>query len=126
MQRVREQTLEIYAQLLGVRFTQLPDAPTWHEDVQLFAVHSTAPAAAAAAGGDTDTREEAGDTDTREEAGQLLGHFYLDLYSRPGKFGHQCVVPLSPSFRAEGQAGRATPAVAILGNMSQPRPVLRP
>ena len=29
---------------------------------------------------------------------ELLGHFYLDLFPRPGKYGHQCVLPIRPSF----------------------------
>ena len=31
-------------------------------------------------------------------SGQPVGHFLLDIFSRPGKFGHQCVVPLTPCY----------------------------
>jgi thimet oligopeptidase len=65
----------------------------WHDAVRVFAAHDA-------------------------KSNELLGHFYLDLFSRPGKFGHQCVVPLAPSFlRADGT--RVTPICAILGNMTK-------
>jgi len=57
---------------------------------------------------------------------ELIGHFYLDLFSRPGKFGHQCVVPLAPSFTTIVEDGtnqiihRQLPSCAILGNMTKP------
>ena len=51
----------------------LSDTKKWHPDVQVYAVH-----------------------DTESEA--YLGAVYLDLFSRDGKFGHQMVVPLSPSY----------------------------
>jgi len=100
--------LSMYETLLDVEFRQFEEgAPAgWHEDVQAFAVL---------------------DASSQE----LVGHFYLDLFSRPGKFGHQCVVPLAPSFveilpAGEGGEGgvqerrRQLPACAILGNMTKP------
>ncbi|KAH8051926.1 metalloendopeptidase [Aureococcus anophagefferens] len=62
----------------------LADARLWHEDVDLYAIRDGA---------------------------TVLGHVALDLKSRPGKFGHQMVVPLRPA------AGESPNACAVLGNM---------
>ncbi len=62
----------------------LADARLWHEDVDLYAIRDGA---------------------------RVLGHVALDLKSRPGKFGHQMVVPLRPA------AGESPNACAVLGNM---------
>ena len=51
------------------------------------------------------------------ESNEVCGHFYLDLFSRDGKFGHQCVVPLVPSCNFND--GKVLPAVSILGNMTK-------
>ena len=121
LEHVRREILSMYESLLNVEFRQFDQAPSgWHPDVQGFAVL---------------------DADSKG----LIGHFYLDLFSRPGKFGHQCVVPLAPSF-VEHAVGsnddggsssssssssstttttttngrRQLPACAILGNMTKP------
>ena len=48
--------------------------------------------------------------------GSVLGYFYLDLYPRDGKFSHQCVVPICPSYtRANGS--RQLPVAANIGNL---------
>ncbi|KAJ3708658.1 hypothetical protein LUZ61_012363 [Rhynchospora tenuis] len=61
--------LKIYQDLFGLRFEQVTDAKVWHETVQLFSVHDCSSTA-------------------------LLGYFYLDIFSREGKYAHTCVVPL--------------------------------
>lgn len=58
--RVVAGMLEVTKKLFGLNFT-LVEAPTWHEDVQVYDV----------------------DLD-----GRLLGRAYLDLHPREGKFGH--------------------------------------
>eukprot|EP00667_Euglena_gracilis_P003469 EG_transcript_3478 len=95
---VRDAMFRAYEGMLGLVFQPIPaaDAPPgllWHADVELFAV-----------------------TDARD--GRLVGHFLLDLFSRPGKFGHQCVVALAPCLDANGAEGR--PVCAMLGNLSAP------
>ena len=76
-------------------------AGAWHKDVEAFAVLD-------------------------KSSGALLGHFFIDLFSRDGKFGHQMVVALAPSFlRANGV--RQHPIASIIGNMTKPtetRPAL--
>ncbi|XP_051116561.1 probable thimet oligopeptidase [Andrographis paniculata] len=60
---------KICQDLFGLRFDEILDAEVWHQDVKLFSVF---------------------DLGTCE----LMGHFYLDLYTREGKYGHTCVVAL--------------------------------
>jgi thimet oligopeptidase len=105
LDHVCREILSMYESLLNVEFRKFDHAPSaWHESVQGFAVL---------------------DKNTHE----LIGHFYLDLFSRPGKFGHQCVVPLAPSFvehkvtnngNTSTTPRRQLPACAILGNMTKP------
>ncbi len=68
MQSVVQGTLDIYENLLGVRFKEIdlkdfPDA-TWHQDVKLYEVR------------------EAG------KNGELAAYFYTDLFPRENKYSH--------------------------------------
>eukprot|EP00166_Cyanidium_caldarium_P002885 ctg_281.g172 len=84
---------QIYQDLLGLRFVELPDAPRWHEEVRAFAVRDGSSA-------------------------QLMGYFYLDLHPREGKYGHAAVWPLQPgcvapeAVRHRRGHGHATAAAA--------------
>eukprot|EP00668_Euglena_longa_P000773 GGOE01000932.1.p1 GENE.GGOE01000932.1~~GGOE01000932.1.p1 ORF type:complete len:692 (+),score=161.22 GGOE01000932.1:92-2077(+) len=98
LSHVRDAMFHVYESMLGLSFRSIPadDAPTgllWHPEVEFFAV-----------------------TDTRD--GHLVGHFLLDLFSRPGKFGHQCVVALAPCLGLSAPEDR--PVCAMLGNLSAP------
>lgn len=94
--------LEIYQELLGLRFEQIKGeaAHVWHPDVRVFAVY------------------DAG------EGGPFVGHFYLDLHPRPGKYGHACVVPLQSGTglvdNADEKYPRQTPAATMLANFTKP------
>ncbi|KAI8619462.1 hypothetical protein BC830DRAFT_1160627 [Chytriomyces sp. MP71] len=79
----------IYEQLLGLRFVEVKTAEVWHPEVQMFAVHNAAD-------------------------DSLVGHFYMDLLPREGKYGHAAVFGLQP--QAEGQL----PAAALVANFSKP------
>ena len=62
--------LRLYAAVFGVRFVSLGGgAHLWHEDVEEYAVQD-------------------------EASGDLIGHFFLDLHPREGKYGHAAVFPL--------------------------------
>ncbi|CAN4106160.1 unnamed protein product [Withania somnifera] len=60
---------KICQELFGLGFKEIEDAAVWHPDVQLFSVS---------------------DLSSKEH----VGYFYLDLYSRVGKYAHTCVIAL--------------------------------
>jgi thimet oligopeptidase len=59
--RVRQGLLDVTGRLFDVSYVEVPDAPTWHEDVTTYDV-------------------------VRD--GRRLGRIHLDLHPRKGKFGH--------------------------------------
>jgi thimet oligopeptidase len=59
--RVQQGVLDTTAQLFGITYQRVPDAPLWHPDVQAFDVL---------------------------EGTTLLGRFYLDMHPREGKYKH--------------------------------------
>ncbi|XP_028121009.1 probable thimet oligopeptidase [Camellia sinensis] len=61
--------LKICHDLFGLRFEEIADAEVWHSDVHLYSVYDLS-------------------------SSELLGYFYLDMFSREGKYGHTCVVAL--------------------------------
>lgn len=79
LDHVVEVTLQVYQELLSLKFTELSDFDSWHEEVRCFVVHD-------------------------EASGDLVGHFYMDLHPREGKYGQlvseRTVLPssLPPSF----------------------------
>eukprot|EP00003_Mantamonas_plastica_P020230 TRINITY_DN3270_c0_g1_i1.p2 TRINITY_DN3270_c0_g1~~TRINITY_DN3270_c0_g1_i1.p2 ORF type:complete len:541 (-),score=188.97 TRINITY_DN3270_c0_g1_i1:211-1833(-) len=86
--------LEIYQELLGLKFTQVAKPHVWHEDVQLYKV------------------EEAND-------GAFVGHFYLDLHPRDGKYTHAACFPLHPGYQLPG-GERQFPCAAMVCNFTKP------
>lgn len=66
---VQSGIFKVCEDLFGLRFEKITDAEVWHSDVELFSVF------------------DLNSTD-------LIGYFYLDLYTREGKYGHTCVIPL--------------------------------
>lgn len=94
MDKVTKGLLEIYQTILNLKFALVPDANVWHEDVTMYSVKDA-------------------DDD------RLLGHFYLDLYPRDGKFGHAAVFPLQPGcINPEGK--RQTCVTAMVANFTKP------
>ena len=95
-QHTIDAVLAFYSGMLGLTFARADDLPRWHSDVVGYRVTDTA-------------------------TGADRGQFYLDLYPRPGKYGH---------FANEGPTGRRTlpdgtvrPAVnTIVGNWPMPAP----
>jgi len=65
-------TLQIYQDILGLKFEKYGEAKVWHEDVMAYKVYNN----------------ESG------KSKELLGEFYLDLYPREGKFTHAAMFPL--------------------------------
>ncbi|KAJ7288408.1 metallopeptidase MepB, partial [Mycena rebaudengoi] len=90
--------LEIYQNLLGVRFKTI-NGSIWHPDVQQYSVW---------------------EKDETDESG-FIGYCYLDLYPREGKFSHATVWCLQTGYeRPDGK--RSYPVAAILANLAKPTP----
>ncbi len=95
VQHVIDSVLEIYQELLGVKFTRA-DVPVWQPQVQAYDVTDAA-------------------------SGKPLGRFYLDLYPRPGKYDHFANFGIVPRrVLANGEVRLATSA--IVGNWPQAAP----
>jgi thimet oligopeptidase len=67
--RVVSGVMNVYQRILGVTFREVKNGPVWHPDVRLFEIVDT-------------------------KSGKLVGHFYLDLYPRDGKYTHAAAFPL--------------------------------
>lgn len=97
--KVMDGVMEIYARVLGVKFKKVAVAPTWHQDVELYAVREIGVEA-------------------------TIGYFYLDLYPRPedGKFSHAAAFTIANG-RTEDISGEeihVAPLVAMVANFTKP------
>jgi Zn-dependent oligopeptidase len=112
--------LEIYQNLLGVRFHEVKDAQTWHPDAQMFSVWAA---------------------DAKDES-DFVGYCYLDLFPRralpcayplwpavslimrmssASKYSHAAVWGLLPGYiRPDGK--RAYPLAAMVANLAKSTP----
>ena len=95
LDHVKATILSIYEELLGLKYEHIVDAKVWHDDVKCYAVKSA-------------------------EDGELLGYFYLDIFPRTGKYSHQCVYPLRPSYTVSEES-RVLPACVNIGNLTPSR-----
>ena len=86
----------IYEELVGVKFVRRPDVvdSAWHEDAQPFDIVDPA-------------------------SGEALARFYMDLYPRPGKFGHAAAFTLRGGRRLADD-GYQRPISAIVANFTKP------
>ncbi|OMJ22604.1 Thimet oligopeptidase [Smittium culicis] len=86
--------LETYQKMLGLTFTQVDNSTGWHKDATLYTVV---------------------DTKTKD----FVGHFWMDLHPREGKYNHAACWSLRPGFeRADGT--REYPISGIVANFSEP------
>ncbi|MDD1704148.1 MAG: Zn-dependent oligopeptidase [Methanoregula sp.] len=93
LDRVTRGIFDQFAGPLGVRFTELPDAPVWAPGVKLYRV-----------GDATD--------------GRTLAYLYLDLFPRDGKYGHTMITALRSGRELNGSY--VVPVTVIIGNMRGP------
>ena len=95
-QHTIDAVIGFYSDMLGLTFTRADDLPRWHPDVVAYRVS---------------------DTGTHADRGVM----YLDLYPRPGKYGHFANV--GPTARRRLPDGTIRPTVnAIVGNWPAPAP----
>jgi len=90
---VTDGLMKTYQQLFGLKFTEVKPANAWHEDVQLFEVR-----------------------DAKDD--HVVGHFYLDLFPRPNKFGHAAAWGLIGAHEKDGKM--QTPVSAMVCNFTKP------
>lgn len=70
--KVRSGLLEVTGRLFGLEYTEVPEAPRWHDDVAVYDVALD---------------------------GEQLGRIYLDLHPREGKYKHAAQFDLVPGIR---------------------------
>lgn len=94
---VVEGTLGIYQELLGLKFTEIPEFDRWHPEVRLFDVVDAS-------------------------MGTRMGHFYLDLHPRDGKYNHAAIFHLLKRVVAADGTQMQTPVDCMLCNLPGPSP----
>jgi Zn-dependent oligopeptidase len=93
LQQVLDGMFELTSEVFGLVYRPV-EAPTWHPDVLVY---------------------EVTDLDTSD----VIGHFYLDLFPRQGKFTHAAVFPGVPGKKlADGSY--QTPIAAMVCNFTKP------
>jgi Zn-dependent oligopeptidase len=80
--------------MFGLRYVEIANPDAWHADVKLYEVYDSA-------------------------SNEFIGHFYMDLFPRDGKYGHAAAFPLRGS--GLGPDGKRRPPVsAIVANFTKP------
>jgi len=94
LSKVTSGLLDIFSEVLGMKFAPMDSPHVWHEDVSQFAVWDSATNA-------------------------FMGHLYLDLFPRDGKYGHAAEFDLLKGFNLlNGE--RQIPAAALVANFNKP------
>ena len=87
---------------LHIEEVELEAEKTWHESVKCYGVY---------------------DKQTNEK-GDLIGHFYVDLYPREGKYGHAAAFTLKQAYIPYSEEDickdRSTPISAMVCNFTRP------
>lgn len=94
LETVTKGMLQVYQQILSLRFREVVPAEAWHPDVKHFEVRDAT-------------------------SGELRGHFYMDLFPRDGKYKHAAAFTLVGG-RREPAGSYRTPVAAIVANFNKP------
>ena len=89
--KVMSGMMDVYSRLLGVQFKRVEGAPVWADGVSLYEVR---------------------------DGGRLLAKFYVDLFPRPGKYGHAAAFGVGPARQL--QAGYQIPLTILVVNVTPP------
>jgi len=92
LDHVTEEMLKVYQEVLGLVFKRTENPHVWHEDVNQYSVFD-------------------------EASGNFLGHFYLDLHPREGKYGHAAEFDIQKGCVIKG--ARQFPASAMVANFTK-------
>lgn len=98
--KVIQGMFNIYETLLSVRFIPWTQAPRWYESVEAYEIYDLA-------------------------SKKIVGHFYMDLYPRDGKYGHAAAFTLHSAF-AKKDSSYEMPVSAIVANFTPARGDLPP
>ncbi len=85
---------DVTGRVLGIRYEQVQDIPTWHPDVRTYRIIDA-------------------------DADAPIAVFFLDLHPRDGKFTHAACWPLQAGCRLDDGSYR-TPYAAVLCNFTKP------
>lgn len=87
LEKVIDGIFKIYQKVLGLTFKKVKPLWVWHEDIYLIEIY----------------RQQTQELQTQElSTPELLGYLFLDLYPRPNKYTHACVIPQFHSYKIEG------------------------
>lgn len=91
---VTEGLLDIYQELVKLKFEEIVNPPVWCDEVRMFSVKDAA-------------------------SEKLMGYFYLDLFPREGTFGHAACFPIQAGCQlADGS--RQLAVAAMVANFTKP------
>lgn len=93
VEKIIDGIFQIYQNVLGLTFKKVTPAWSWHEDVYLIEIY-------------------------RQSSQELLGYLFLDLYPRPNKYSHACVIPQFYSYNIAGK--NCTSIATLIVNVPQP------
>jgi thimet oligopeptidase len=90
---VVQSMFDVYSELLGVKFSEVPNAKVWADGVKQYEIRDAA-------------------------SGETVAYFYTDFFPRPLKYGHAAAFPLIAG-RSTAH-GYQKPVAAIVANLSPP------
>ena len=97
LEKLLPNLLGTFETIFQLRITEceLETSQTWHSSVKCYAVHNA----------------------VEGESEDLIGHFYVDLYPREGKYGHAAAFTLKQAYMDDN--GRSTPVSAMVCNFTR-------